>query len=77
MSTCAPEPQTPSTLPPIHDLTPVRETAALLHVTPSTIRRRLRTSPDELPPHIRVSGLRILFINVADWLEERARRTKR
>lgn len=55
----------------------VTELAAALRCRPSTIRRRLRSCPDELPAHIRVSGLRILFINVPRWLDEQAKKAKR
>lgn len=53
-----------------------RQLAGLLGCSIHTIREKLRRSPHELPPSIRLGGWRIRFICVEKWLEEKASASK-
>lgn len=59
--------------PPPEPTLTTRQLARVLGCSIAAIREKLRRSPQELPPSIRLGAWRIRFINVDKWLEEKAR----
>src|SRR5258705_12670788 len=58
------------------DIATVAQLAERLYVSPSTIYRRYRTAPGQLPPAIRVTWS-IRFLDVDKWLLKQARLGRR